>query len=89
MSQIELLAAAIAVILLALWARQTDFMQWNSSTNIVLAALVLLLATAHRLVGVDPLVSFWMLLLIGTAVAISAMWSILYRPKAAQPTGSR
>ena len=87
MSQIELLAAAITVILLALWARRTDFMRWNSWTNIVLAALLLLLAAAHRLVGVDPLISFWMLLLIGIAVAISAMWSILYRPNAAQPTG--
>jgi len=83
MSQVELTAAGIAVILLALWARRTDFMRWNSWTDIVLAVLLLLLAAAHRLVGVDPLVSFWMLLLIGIAVAISAMWSILYRPNSA------
>jgi len=89
MSQIELIAAGTAVILLALWARRTDFMRWNSWTDILLAALLLLLAAAHRLVGVDPFVSFWMLLLIGIAVAISAMWSILYRPNAAQATGSR
>ena len=38
MSQIELAAAGVAVILLALWARRTDFMSWNSGTNIMLAA---------------------------------------------------
>ena len=89
MSEIELMAAGAAVILLAVWARRTDFMRWNSWTNIVLAALILLLAAAHRMVGVDPLVSFWMILLIGIAVAISAMWSILYRPNPAQVAGSR
>ena len=89
MSLIELMAAGVAVILLALWARRTDSMRWNSWTDIVLAALILLLAATHRVVGVDPLVSFWMLLLIGIAVAISAMWSILYRPNADQAAGSR
>ena len=87
--QIELAAAGIAVILLAVWARRTDFMRWNSSADIVLAALILLLAAAHRVVGIDPLVSFWMILLIGIAVAISAMWSILYRPNEGQDAGSR
>ena len=89
MSQIELIAAGASVILLALWARRTDFMGWNSSTNTVLAALVLLLAVAHWMVGVDPLVSFWMILLIGIAMAISAMWSILYRSNIAQAEGLR
>jgi hypothetical protein len=89
MSQIELVAAGVAVILLGLWARRTDFMRWNSSTDIVLAALILLLAAAHRVVGVDAQVTFWMILLIGIAVAISAMWSILYRPDAARSASSR
>jgi hypothetical protein len=83
-SQIELMAAGVAVILFALWARRTDFMSWQSSTNIALAAIVLLLVAAHRTVGVDPLVSFWMVLLIGIAVAITAMWSIIYRGDIAQ-----
>ena len=88
MSQIELTAAGVAVILLALWARRADFMSWHSWTNIVLAAIILLLAAARRVFGVDPLVSFWMILLVGIAVAITAMWSILYRPNIAQPAGS-
>jgi len=89
MSQIELIAGGVAVILLALWARRTDFMSWNSWTNIILAALILLLAVVHRAVGVDPLISFWMILLIGITVAIAAMWSILYRPNIVQASGAR
>ncbi len=84
MSQTELIAAGVAVVLLALWARRTDFMSWHSGTNIVLAAIVLLLAVARRVVGVDPLVSFWMILLIGITLAVAAMWSILYRPDIVQ-----
>ncbi len=84
MSQTELTAAGVAVILLALWARRTDFMNWHSGTNIVLAAIILLLAAARRVVEVDPQASFWMILLIGITVAVSAMWSILYRPNVVQ-----
>ena len=88
-SQIELMAAGVALIVLALWARRTDFMTWHSGTNIVLAAIMLALAAAHHAVGVDPLVSFWMILLIGIAVAITAMWWVLYRPDIVQPADSR
>jgi hypothetical protein len=80
LSQFELMAAGFAVILLALWARRTDRMNWQSSTNMALAAIILLLVAAQRAVAVDPLVAFWMILLIGISVAIAAMWSIIYRP---------
>lgn len=85
----ELVVAGVALILLALWARRTDFMSWQSGTNIALAVIILLLAAAHRVVGVDPPVSFWMILLIGITTAIAAMWSILYRPDSVQAVGTR
>jgi len=88
-NQIELTAAGVALILLALRARRTDFMNWQSGTNIVLAMIVLLLAAARWVIGVDPLVSFWMILLIGITAAITAMWSILYRPDSVQAAGIR
>ena len=88
-NQIELGVAGVALILLALWARRTDLMSWHSRTNIVLAVVILLLAAVHRVVGVDPLVSFWMILLIGIATAITATWSILYRPDSIQAPGTR
>jgi hypothetical protein len=61
----------------------------DAASNFVLAAIILVLAAAHQAVGVDPLVSFWMILLIGIAVAITAMWSVLYRPDIVQPADSR
>ena len=76
-------AAGAAVILLAVWARRTDTMAWPSGTNIALGAIILALAAAQRAVGVDPLASFWLLLLAGITVAIAALWSFLYRPEAA------
>jgi hypothetical protein len=89
LSQIEMLAAGIAVILLAVWARRTDLMGWPSGTTIVLGVIILLLAATHRTVGVDPLILFWMLLLIGVTTAIAALWSILYRPDTGLATYSR
>ena len=89
MNQTEMMVAGIAVILLALWARRTDFMGWHSATTIVLGLIILVLAALNRMVGIELLVSFWMILLIGITVAIVAMWSILYRPDTTQPAESR
>jgi len=89
LSQSEMIVAGVAVILLALWARRSDFMGWYSGTSIVLGLIILVLAALHRMVGIEPLVSFWMILLIGITVAIVAMWSILYRPDITQPAKSR
>jgi hypothetical protein len=84
MNNLALAASAIAVIIFAIWARQTDVMDWPSRTNIVLGAPLLLVAATRWAVGVAPLVCFWIILLIGIAIAIAAMWSMLYRPETAQ-----
>jgi hypothetical protein len=89
MNQTEMIVAGVAVILLALWARRSDFMGWYSATSIILGLIILVLAALHRTVGVEPLVSFWMILLIAITVAIVAMWSILYRPNTTQPAEPR
>ena len=46
----------------------------------MLAAVLLVMAAVRWMIGVAPLVSFWFILLVGIAVAIMAMWSMLYRP---------
>lgn len=79
-----LAAAGVAVIVFAVWARQTDPLGWQSGMNIVLAAVLLVVALARWVIGVAPLVCFWIILLVGIAVAIAALWSILYRPETAQ-----
>ena len=83
MNNVALAAAAIAVIVFAVWARQTDPLGWQSGTNIVLAAVLLVLAVLRWLIGVAPLVSFWIILLAGIAIAIASIWSVLYRPATA------
>ena len=84
MSNAALAAGAVAVIVFAVWARQTDFLGWQSGTSIVLAAVLLVLAVLRWVIGVSPLVSFWVILLLGITIAIAAMWSMLYRPARAQ-----
>jgi len=84
MNNPALAAAAVAVIVFAVWARQTDALGWQSGTNIVLAAVLLVLAVLRWAIGVAPLVSFWIILLVGIAVAVAAMWSMLYRPDIGQ-----
>jgi len=88
MNNVALAAAAVAVIVLAVWARQTDSLGWHSGTNIVLAAMLLVLAVLRLEIGVAPLVSFWIILLTGITVAITAMWSMLYRPATRRFAGS-
>jgi hypothetical protein len=84
MNNAALAAAAVAVIVFAVWARQTDSLGWQSGTNIVLAALLLVLAVVRWLIGVAALVAFWIILLVGITIAIAAMWSMLYRPPTAR-----
>jgi hypothetical protein len=83
-NNLALAGSAVAVIVLALWARQTDRMLWQSGSEIVLGAILLVTAAAHWAFGMAPLVCFWIVLLGGIAVAILAMWSVLYRPGSAQ-----
>jgi hypothetical protein len=75
-----LAASAAAVIVFAAWARRTDPMAWPGDTNLVLGALLLLVAVIRWAVYAPPLLSFWILLLVGIAIAVVAMWSMLYRP---------
>ena len=82
--QVEVIVAGAAVVLLALWARRTDLMSWHSVTNIMLGLIILLLGLARWSLGLTPPVAFWIVLLIGNAVAVIAMWSLLYRPAVAQ-----
>jgi hypothetical protein len=82
MNNIALAVTAVVVIVLAAWARQADRMSWPSATNIVLGAVLVAIAAIRWGIGVTPLVCFWIILLIGIAVAIVAMWSLLYRPEA-------
>ncbi len=88
MNNVELTVASVAVVILALWARQTDYARWQSGTNGALGVVLLALAAVRWLIQVAPLASFWFILLAGIAVAIVAMWSMLYRPSIASSSSA-
>lgn len=75
--------AGVLVLALALWARASDFRKWQSSVNLVLGVLLLVLAGYQWKASAPPLVMFWGLFWIGVLVAIFALWAALYRPRAA------
>ena len=52
MNNVALAAAAVAVIIFAVWARPTDRMRWQSATNIVLGVVLLLVAATRWAIGV-------------------------------------
>ena len=89
MSDAEMEVAGLAVAAFAFWARRTDVMSWPGTTNITLGGITVILAVVERVHGINPLASFWIILLVGIAVAIFALWSVLYRPSAQIAADSR
>lgn len=80
MNNIELAIAAGIVIVCAIVSRRSDAMAWQSKTNVALGVVLGLLAALRVYSGETPVSPFWIILLGGIAVAITALWSILYRP---------
>jgi len=75
-----LLAIASALIIgCAIVGRLINRVSWQSSTNLVLGAILALLAAARATFEPTSVPSFWVILLAGIAVAIMALWAILYR----------
>lgn len=79
MNNIELAIAAAVIVVCAFISRRSDRMNWQSTTNIALGLLLGLLAAGRAYFTETPLSPFWTILLTGIAVAILALWSILYR----------
>jgi hypothetical protein len=73
-------AAAAAIAALALAVRRSEQGSWQSSTNAVLGAVLLVLALFNLGIAVAPLVMFWAELWIGLAVASLALWAVLHHP---------
>ena len=74
-------AAGIVIILLATWSRATDFAKWQSTTNIVLGTLLLILYAGQQAkLPLGALFIFWWIFWIGLLVALFALWAVIYRP---------
>jgi hypothetical protein len=74
------LIAAIATIVLALWARRSDASAWHSSTTTMAGALLLLLEIARHLTHVSDVLMFWGILWVGLISSTVSLWAALYRP---------
>jgi len=72
--------AGVLVLALALWARASDHRKWQSAINLVLGALLLVLAGLHWRNAAPPLLMFWGVFWPGVLVAVFALWAALYRP---------
>jgi hypothetical protein len=81
-SNVTLAISGGAVVVLAILARWSRTMVWQSTVNVVLGALLLLYAGARWYFGADTLETFWTALLSGIVISIGALWSVLYRPDA-------
>jgi hypothetical protein len=75
----------VAIVVLALIARRSDFSGWQSATNTVLGAVLLVVTLINWGVPLSPLVTFWINLWVGLMVASLALWAALYHPKAEAP----
>ena len=74
-----LLAAAVILFLMALWARRSDHHHWQSST--VMALAVLLAVVALLQLGAFTQLTFWGAFWVGNISAVLALWAAIYHPE--------
>jgi len=72
-------AFAIAILVLAVWARFSDARRWFSSVEIVMAIALGILSTLPM--ATLPNLTFWGGFWVGAVVATTALWAALFRPK--------
>ncbi len=77
----RLAVMAMAVLVLAIAARPGDYLKWISTTNIVIAVVLLVLTSLRAEVMAPDLLMFWGVFWSGTVVAVLALWAALYRPR--------
>lgn len=76
-----LVAAGIAIVVLALIARRSDFSGWQSTTNSVLGIALVIDTLLDLVVPTSALAVFWIELWTGLTVASLALWAALYHPQ--------
>ncbi len=79
-----LIAGGIAIVVLALLARRSDYSGWQSGTNAVLGIILIVVGAVGVTAPVlSSLVVFWVELWVGLTVASLSLWAALYHPKEA------
>lgn len=80
--RLAVLASGIAVLVLAIWAYQADYLKWPATTAGALGAGLAVYA-GIQLSESSGFVTFWIALFVGIAVAVASLWSALYRQPSA------
>jgi hypothetical protein len=70
----------ILSIVLALWARRSDFSTWQSTTAIVSGIFLAILVLANQMMHVSDVLMFWGVFWTGLVSATVSLWAALYRP---------
>ncbi len=80
----HLVIAGGVIVMLALWSRRHDAMQWFSTTIIVLGGLLLLFGILQWTTAIAHLINFWFIFFDGILIAVLSLWAALYRPDASR-----
>ena len=77
-------SSAILLFVMAIWARQSDYLRWHSSTNMILGAVLLVISLLRP--HISSQFTFWMVLWVGILEAVFALWAALHRPPVSAST---
>ncbi len=73
-----LLASAVALVVLGLWACSADYLKWPGITCVVLGAgLIVLLISGARTFSMT--LTFWVTFWTGVIAGVLSAWSVVYR----------
>ena len=80
-----LFGAAILTVVLALWARRSDYAPWQSTMTMVAAVTLAVILVADRFLIASAVLLFWGVLWVGLVSATLSLWAALYRPSEETP----
>lgn len=83
-----LFGAAILTIVLALWARRSDYAPWQSTITMVAAVTLAVILVADRFLISSAVLLFWGVLWVGLVSATLSLWAALYHPSVADAAQS-
>ena len=77
-----LFGAAILTIILALWARRSDYAPWQSTMTIIAAVTLAVILASDRFLISSAVLLFWGVLWVGLVSATLSLWAAIYHPSA-------
>lgn len=75
-----ILAAALATVVLAAWARRSAVLPWQATATLVAGLLLAFVFAVAQIMPVSGVLMFWCVLWAGLTAAILSLWAALYRP---------